>query len=422
MGIFGKKKHGLIDVIRYEGSPDVLIWKHDCEDFNTNCQLIVNEGQEAIFIKNGQALESFLPGRYTLDSQNYPFIRTLVGAVTRGINPFQCSVYFVNKGISMGIDWGTDSPMRIQDPVYKLPIDITAYGDFSVSVENSKQLLTGFVANSKGFTHDELRQYFSMMMATKIRSIITSTLVTNRLSPLGIDAYLDLISNQIQPVIASVFAQYGLGVNHFAIANIGYSGLEEVEAALGKEMVSDITFAREAERRRLDADVEVENKLKHGKADNSLFLEKGKYIAEVNTAQGITELQKQMIEVAGKQAENPGPILGGGNVGLGLGSGVYSMGGYSSGLKTTGANATESLRIIAGMNSGASSLSGDTSEVNPSDSGIPGSFGGFMEAAGEDDFDARVEKLNKLRSSNILSDEEYNRLKQQLIDEVMGNN
>ena len=421
MGIFGKKKHGLIDVIRYEGSPDVLIWKHDCEDFNTNCQLIVNEGQEAIFIKNGQALESFLPGRYTLDSQNYPFIRTLVGAVTRGINPFQCSVYFVNKGISMGIDWGTDSPIRIQDPVYKLPIDITAYGDFSVSVDNPKQILTSFVANSKGFTLDELQKYFSSMMATKIRSIITTALVSNHLSPLGIDAYLDAISNQIFPKIVEMYNPYGLRVNHFTIANIGYSGLEEVEATLGKEMVSDITFAREAERRRLDADVEVENKLKHGKADNSLFLEKGKYIAEVNTAQGITELQKQMIEVATKQAENPGPILGGSNVGLGFGGGVYSMGGYGTGLKTTGANATESLRIIAGMNSGITTPLSEQSDDN-SPLSMPGGLDGVMEAASGDDFDERIMKLTKLKTSDIITEDEYNNLKQQLIDEVMGNN
>ena len=59
MGIFRKKSRNLIDIIKYEGSPEVLIWKHDCEDFNTNSQLLVQEGQEAIFIKNGQALASF---------------------------------------------------------------------------------------------------------------------------------------------------------------------------------------------------------------------------------------------------------------------------------------------------------------------------------------------------------------------------
>lgn len=421
MGLFGNKaKHGLIDVIKYEGSPDVLIWKHDCEDFNTNCQLIVQEGQEAIFIKNGQALESFLPGRYSLSSQNYPFIRTLVGAVTRGENPFQCSVFFVNKAISMGIDWGTDSPMRIQDPVYKLPIDITAYGDYSVSIENSKQLVTSLVATSKSFSHDELKSYFSSIMATKIRSVITSALVANKLSPLGIDAYLDSLSNQLMPKIEEIFQPYGLRVNHFVIENIGYSGLEKVEETLGEEMVTDITFAREAERRRLNADVEVETKLKHGKADNSLFLEKGKYIAEVNTAQGITELQKQMIDVAGKQAENPGPILGGGNIGMGFGSGVYAMGGYGSGLKTTGANATESLRIIAGMN--ISSPSGNPQQENENNFGcMPGDFDGYMEASDErDDFDSKIAKLVKLRENNLLSDEEFNKLKQELIDEAMG--
>lgn len=36
-----------LDVIKYEGSNNVLVWKHPREDFNTNSQLIVHESQEA---------------------------------------------------------------------------------------------------------------------------------------------------------------------------------------------------------------------------------------------------------------------------------------------------------------------------------------------------------------------------------------
>ena len=34
-------------IIKYEGTNNVLVWKHPSEDFNTSSQLIVHESQEA---------------------------------------------------------------------------------------------------------------------------------------------------------------------------------------------------------------------------------------------------------------------------------------------------------------------------------------------------------------------------------------
>ncbi len=52
----------VIDVIKYEGDNRTFIWKHPCEDFNTGSQLIVHESQEAVFFRDGKALESFEAG------------------------------------------------------------------------------------------------------------------------------------------------------------------------------------------------------------------------------------------------------------------------------------------------------------------------------------------------------------------------
>ena len=64
----------IAEVIKYEGDNSTFIWKHPCEDFNSLTQLIVHESQEAIFFMNGQALDLFGPGRYTLETQNIPLI------------------------------------------------------------------------------------------------------------------------------------------------------------------------------------------------------------------------------------------------------------------------------------------------------------------------------------------------------------
>ena len=57
------KNEGLASVIKYEGANDTFVWKHPIEDFNLGSQLIVHESQEAIFFKDGRALDLIGAGR-----------------------------------------------------------------------------------------------------------------------------------------------------------------------------------------------------------------------------------------------------------------------------------------------------------------------------------------------------------------------
>ena len=71
------KKDGLASIIKYEGDNETLVWKHPIEDFNFGSQLIVHESQEAIFFRDGQALDLFGAGRYTLQTQQLPLLEKI---------------------------------------------------------------------------------------------------------------------------------------------------------------------------------------------------------------------------------------------------------------------------------------------------------------------------------------------------------
>ena len=64
----------IVDILKYEGDDKTLVYKSSQEDFNTGTQLIVHESQEAVFFRDGQALDLFGPGRYTLETQNIPLL------------------------------------------------------------------------------------------------------------------------------------------------------------------------------------------------------------------------------------------------------------------------------------------------------------------------------------------------------------
>ena len=133
------------DVIKYEGDNSTFIWKYPREDFNTLSQLIVHENQEAVFFLNGQALDLFGPGRYTLKTQNIPLLGRALRLASGGISPFHCEVYFINKTEQMSIKWGTDTRVQFVEPTYKFPLSLGASGEMSLQAVDSKRLLVKLV-------------------------------------------------------------------------------------------------------------------------------------------------------------------------------------------------------------------------------------------------------------------------------------
>ena len=190
----------IFKVIKCDGKDcgnDVFVWKFPGEDFNTLSQLIVHESQEAIFFKDGQALDTFGPGRYTLHSQNIPLIRRLVNLPFNGESPFHCEVYFINKTVSMNIRWGTPTPLQIEDAKYKIMIPVRMFGQFAIQVAESKKLLIKLVGTTREFNQKTLSDCFKGILLTNIRDYVAKMFVQKEISILEIQSYLKEISNTI---------------------------------------------------------------------------------------------------------------------------------------------------------------------------------------------------------------------------------
>lgn len=210
----------IFKVIKYEGPNNVFVWKFPGEDFNTLSQLIVHESQEAIFFKDGQALDIFGPGRYTLHSQNIPLLRRIVNLPFSGESPFHCEVYFINKIVSMDVKWGTPSPLPVQDAVYKIIIPIRANGQFAVRVADSKKLLRTLVGTINQFDQDTLKQYFRGVLLANVKDYIASQLIQKQISFLDIQSYLKSISGGIASQLQDEFDKYGLELVNFYVNDI----------------------------------------------------------------------------------------------------------------------------------------------------------------------------------------------------------
>lgn len=220
------KKDGLASIIKYEGDNETLVWKHPIEDFNFGSQLIVHESQEAIFFRDGQALDLFGAGRYTLQTQQMPLLEKIYKLPTDTEGTFHSEVYFVNLTTQMGVKWGTDSKVRLFDPASGLHIEIGASGEFNIRVTDSRKLLLKVVGTTGGLGQDQLlgigngKGFFRSMVMTQVKSYLAQTIKENAINILEIDEHLMSLSGALRERINAALDEYGLTMPEFYVSRI----------------------------------------------------------------------------------------------------------------------------------------------------------------------------------------------------------
>ena len=220
------KKDGLASIIKYEGDNKTLIWKHPIEDFNFGSQLIVHESQEAIFFRDGQALDLFGAGRYTLETQQLPLLEKLYKLPTDTEGTFHSEVYFINLTTQMGIKWGTDSKVRLFDPTSGLHLELGASGEFNIRVIDSRKLLLKVVGTASSLGQDQLlgsgtsSGFFRAMVMTQVKSFLAQTIKENSINILEIDEHLMQLSEALRNRINASLAEYGLTMPEFFVGRV----------------------------------------------------------------------------------------------------------------------------------------------------------------------------------------------------------
>lgn len=210
----------IASIVKYEGDNSTFIWKHPLEDFNSTTQLIVHESQEAVFFMNGQALDSFGPGRFTLETQNIPLIRGFFSRATGDKSPFHCEVYFINKTEQMAIKWGTDSKMEYVEPTYGFPIQLGASGEMNLRLENGRKLLIKVVGTENGIAQVSLVQKMRTFLMTRVKPYIVTLIRENKINIFQIDEYLQSMSQALLKSLTPDFAEYGVSLEHFFVTTI----------------------------------------------------------------------------------------------------------------------------------------------------------------------------------------------------------
>lgn len=246
----------VIEVVKYNGNPDVFAWKYPSEELGTWTQLIVNESQEAVLFKGGQALDVFTAGRHTLETANIPILNHIVNLPFGGRSPFTAEVWYINKAYSLDIKWGTASPIQLQDPQYKIFIPVRSFGQFGIQIEDSKKFLTKLVGTLPQFDKDNVLKYFRGLYLTKVKDAISSYLVAKKIGILEMNAYLEELSDYLHTRIQPTFEEFGIKLVNFYVNDINVPeddpGVQKLKEALAKRAEMEIVGYNYVQERSFD--------------------------------------------------------------------------------------------------------------------------------------------------------------------------
>lgn len=234
----------IVDVLKFNSDANIFAWKYPNSELATWTQLIVNNSQEAILIKNGQIADVFGPGRYTLSTDNIPILQGLINLPFGRKSPFSAEVWFINRAFSLDIKWGTVTPIQVQDPKYGVFVPLRAFGQFGLQIEDSRRFLTKLVGTMPFFNSKTLTDYFKGLYVTRVKDRISSCLVKSKISILEINSHLDEISLELENQLRGEFAEYGIHIASFFINDISAPendpAVKQLKAALAKRAEMDI--------------------------------------------------------------------------------------------------------------------------------------------------------------------------------------
>ncbi len=306
------RKDGLASIIKYEGDNETLVWKHPIEDFNLGSQLIVHESQEAIFFRDGQALDLFGAGRYTLETQQLPILEKLYKLPTDTEGTFHSEVYYINLATQMGIKWGTDSKVRLFDPMTGMHVELGASGEFSIRVVNSRKLLLKLVGTTDTLKQDALlggngKGLFRSMVMTQVKSYLAAAIRENSINILEIDERLMELSEALRDKINPRLAEYGLEMPEFFVARIvtpdddpNFRKMKEQFAEqylnVRQEQIRKNVAVAEAERKTVEAQTAAQMKIIGAQGDAEALKIKKQAEAEAYRIQAAAEAEEMRMK------------------------------------------------------------------------------------------------------------------------------
>ncbi|WP_131538417.1 SPFH domain-containing protein [Pedobacter nototheniae] len=217
MGLKEYFKRQLSQVIEWnDQQTDLLVYKFPSEndEIKNAGKLIVSPGQGAILVYEGTVTDHITtPGIYNLETDNHPFITTLLKLRTNFESEHKLKIYFFRTSENVNQGWGTSQAIKYVDPVYHFPVELGANGSFSFKISNALHLFTQVVGSKDVYSVQEARQ----LLQSRFPQTLASVLATAGISYQQIDTQLATLSESLKVQLNVELDKLGFELTDFKL-------------------------------------------------------------------------------------------------------------------------------------------------------------------------------------------------------------
>ena len=222
-------------------------------------QLVVRENQLCILMQSGKVEQILQPGRYVLDSQNFPVLtKFLYGLVYgKGTTPFIGDMYFVNTTQFNARRWGTASPLLMNDELYG-QIPVTANGTLSYAVEDSGVFLNKVIGTQDNISVEDLDRIARDMIVAPV--FVDTVVGLNKTKIQDVINSRVAVAKELETRTGAAMKDYGLKCTSISVNSIGTTSEYEAimaDAALARAKANASAFGIS---RMSDAQAEAQRK------------------------------------------------------------------------------------------------------------------------------------------------------------------
>ncbi|MFL2488659.1 MAG: SPFH domain-containing protein [Parasynechococcus sp.] len=237
MGLLDPLLGEFVDIIEWnEDGTDQLVWRFPRykDAIKWGAQLIVREGQRAVFVNEGRIADCFEPGRHRLSTRNLPLLSTLLALPTAFESPFKAEVYFIAMRRFTDQRWGTKHPVLLRDAELG-PIRLRGFGTFGVQVSDPLKLIRSLNGSNSTFKLEEIQLQLRNLIVSRLADLLGESTIP----ALDLAAHYDELASDLNQRLASISADYGLQISNLLVENLALPA--EVEAAIDRRAAIGLT-------------------------------------------------------------------------------------------------------------------------------------------------------------------------------------
>lgn len=236
----------LAEVIQWaDPQPDLLLWKYPSahDELKDASKLLVGPGQGVLLVYEGAVADVLeTEGLYNLATDNQPFITTLLKLRTGFESEHKVKLYFYRRAENVNQPWGTPTPVKYLDPVYQLPVELGAHGNFSFRLADARRFFTevaGLVA-----TYAVVQA--KVLLQSRLGQVLATELAKSGFSYQQLDGQLAALAAGLREPLAAEFAQVGIELTDFRLTGTVFDAATQQRIGRVADVAADAQAAAAA--------------------------------------------------------------------------------------------------------------------------------------------------------------------------------